>query len=259
MSLRHTQLTIPKKCAGSPVVIFSKGDTLENIAKKHGLKSWKVIWKETANEKVVKLRRDKENLQAGDKLVIPWNDTVTKQVGEAIANYNQTKRAIVAYAKVQEKRIAEIEIEINECYKSVDVLTRRKFDGAKKRKLIDGLVDSTAALERLLSKLPVPSPIETVKFDSIKKLSNGLKRHRRLMNGGEFDDEALENLRRHIGALRAEIQQLQKKINELDNELEEEGGKTIRVFCNAAGVSPEKVPELIKAGRFMRKLFGPVK
>lgn len=58
--------------AGKPNVhVFKKGDTLDKIAKKYGVKSGKVIFEAKANAKLKKERGDVGSLQPGDKLVIP--------------------------------------------------------------------------------------------------------------------------------------------------------------------------------------------
>jgi hypothetical protein len=62
---------------------FKKGDNLDGIAKKHGLKDGSVIWKLPDNKAIAAKRKKPEDLQAGDTLVIPPNEKEMKEAQHA--------------------------------------------------------------------------------------------------------------------------------------------------------------------------------
>jgi len=56
------------------VHILKKGETLDKIAKKYGIKSGRLLFDAKANAKLKKERKDPKNLLPGDKIVIPAPD-----------------------------------------------------------------------------------------------------------------------------------------------------------------------------------------
>ncbi len=69
---------------------FKKGDSLDDIAKKHGLKDGNVIWKFPENKAVASKRGKPDQLQAGDTLVLPPSEREIK------AAHDRTAKALAA-------------------------------------------------------------------------------------------------------------------------------------------------------------------
>lgn len=70
-----------------------KGEQLQGIAKKFGHKSWKTIWDAPENKKVVQSRRQPEQIQPGDILVIPPNEKQIKEVQAKVAELRAERDA----------------------------------------------------------------------------------------------------------------------------------------------------------------------
>jgi hypothetical protein len=88
---------------------FKKGDNLDAIAKKHGLKDGSVIWKLPDNKAIASKRKKPEDLQAGDTLVIPPSEKEMKEaqhkaervVDELDAEIKRTNEKIAAMNKLE--------------------------------------------------------------------------------------------------------------------------------------------------------------
>lgn len=72
---------------------FSKGDTLDKIARKFGHQDGKTIWKDPENRDIANKRREPGNLQPGDKLVIPPNEKQLKANADELKSLNACRDA----------------------------------------------------------------------------------------------------------------------------------------------------------------------
>lgn len=70
----------------------AKSDKVATIAKKYGHKDWKLIWKDPANKKLVKLRGKPEKIEPGDFITIPPNQA---ELAAAAAYATELQEAII--------------------------------------------------------------------------------------------------------------------------------------------------------------------
>ncbi|MFN3973379.1 MAG: hypothetical protein ACK4L4_18835 [Gemmobacter sp.] len=69
---------------------IAKNEKLDAVIKKYGHKDWKIIWKDKANAALVSKRKEPENLQPGDIVVIPPNAKQAEEIAEYIFKLNQS-------------------------------------------------------------------------------------------------------------------------------------------------------------------------
>ena len=95
------------------------------------------------DEKLVKQRKTKDELEPDDVLVIPRNaDAEQARLAEA-EQYNKTECAIVGYAELVEGEIEDIERDVAKSYDVVGHVNRKKLDGADERELVETLLAAT--------------------------------------------------------------------------------------------------------------------
>jgi hypothetical protein len=69
---------------------IAKNEKLDAVIKKYGHKDWKIIWKDKANAPLVSKRKEPENLQPGDVVVIPPNAKQAQEIAEYIFKLNES-------------------------------------------------------------------------------------------------------------------------------------------------------------------------
>lgn len=77
----------------------AKGDTLDSVARKYKVRDGKTLWAAPENKELAGRRKKAENVQPGDKLVIPPSE---KEKKEAAAKLEALKKALAANLKLRD-------------------------------------------------------------------------------------------------------------------------------------------------------------
>ncbi|MBL4918714.1 hypothetical protein [Szabonella alba] len=90
---------------------IGKNEKLDSVIKKYGHKDWKIIWKDKANASLVSKRKEPENLQPGDVVIIPPNAKQAQEIAEYIFKLNESlvaERAFVDSCNGFEQRFTRM-------------------------------------------------------------------------------------------------------------------------------------------------------
>lgn len=115
-----------------PVHKVAPGDNLTKIAKKYGHKKWQTIWKAPENKKLVSKRKDPENIQPGDTIVIPFNEQQQSEIAQEAFECNSTLHIEFEFRKALEGRRKGLETSIANLKR-----TMQESDALHKRIVVD--------------------------------------------------------------------------------------------------------------------------
>ncbi len=131
-------------------VKFAKGDSLDAIAKKHGVKA-DGIWKYPDNKKIVQTRGKPDKLQPGDLLVIPPSEKAVQAARKSLDDDIKVVEAELARVK---KRAAALDRAEHDIIASVDDAKKQLKAQASKIQSASNAVDLAAiviSLGRIIS------------------------------------------------------------------------------------------------------------
>ncbi len=127
---------------GVRIHVVAKGETLDKIAKKYKIPSWKMIYDDPANAKLRKLRDNPDRIIPGDKIVI--------QLPGLSA---QSAKSLDALISMLRARIAKIEALKSDGQKTTRQLTGEIKRAASKTKKVGEAADLAAAIIFFLKDL----------------------------------------------------------------------------------------------------------